>query len=249
MIAMTHVPSPNLAQCELTHADRHPIDLDLAIRQHRCYREALHAAGCAVRVFDFNVHLADAVFVEDVAVVLDEIILMGCMGVESRAPEVAGWRSILSEIRTVAELPAGAKLEGGDVLRIGRDLIIGISTRTNSIAIEAVTKMVSPFGYVVHAVPVIGCLHLKTACTALDDETLLLNPNWLDCASLPVKKQIVALDQWGANVVRLPNQILTNSEHLATIDQLHRLGYPVIAVDLSEFAKAEASATCLSLLI
>ena len=249
MIAMTHVPSPNLAQCELTHVDRHPIDMELAIRQHTSYREALHAAGCSVQVFDFNRNFADAAFVEDVAVVLDEIILMGCMGVESRAPEVGGWRRILSEIRTVVELPADAKLEGGDVLRIGRDMIIGISTRTNRTAIEAVTKMVSPFGYVVHAVPVFGCLHLKTACTALDDETLLLNPHWLDCASLPVKKQIFALDQWGANVVRLPNQLLTNSEHLATIDQLERLGYPVTAVDLSEFAKAEAGATCLSLLI
>ena len=109
--------------------------------------------------------------------------------------------------------------------------------------------MVSPFGYVVHAVPVIGCLHLKTACTALDDETLLLNPHWLDCGLLPVKKQIFALDKWGANVVRLPNQLLTNSSHLATIDQLARLGYPVTAVDLSEFAKAEAGTTCLSLLI
>ena len=249
MIALTHVPSPNLVQCELTHVDRRPIDIDLAVRQHECYRDALHAAGCTVRVFDFNQDLADAVFVEDVAVVLDELIIMGCMGVKSRLPELDGWRKIFIEIRKVVELPVDALLEGGDVLRIGRDLIIGISTRTNRLAIEAVTKLVSPFGYVVHAVPVIGCLHLKTACTALDDETLLLNPNWLDCASLPVKKQIVALDQWGANVVRLPNQILTNSEHLATIDQLQRLGYPVTAVDLSEFAKAEAGATCLSLLI
>lgn len=249
MIALTHLPSPNLVQCELTHVDRCPIDIDLSVRQHKCYCDSLQAAGCTVRVFDFNRDLADAVFVEDVAVVLDEIILMGCMGVRSRLPELDGWRKLLSEFKTVAELPGGATLEGGDVLRIGRDLIIGISTRTNRIAIEAVTKMVRPFGYVVHAVPVIGCLHLKTACTALDDETLLLNPRWLDCASLPFKKKIFALDKWGANVVRLPNQILTNSEHLATIDQLDQYGYRVTAVDLSEFAKAEAGATCLSLLI
>ena len=249
MIAFTHVPSPNLVQCELTHVDRSPIDIDLAVRQHECYRDSLQAAGCSVRVFDFNRDLADSVFVEDVAVVLDEIILMGCMGVESRAPEVESWRKRLSEIRTIIELPLGAKLEGGDVLRIGRDLVIGISTRTNKIAIEAITKIVKQFGYVVHPVSVIGCLHLKTACTALDDETLLLNPQWLDCESLPFKKKIIASDKWGANVVRLPDQILTNSEHRATIDQLDQLGYRVTAVDLSEFAKAEAGATCLSLLI
>ncbi len=249
MIALTHVPSPNLAQCELTHVDRQPIDMELAVRQHACYRDALQAGGCSVRLFDFNQTLPDAVFVEDVAVVLEELIVLGSMGVRSRLPELKAWREILSEFRTVAELPAGAMLEGGDVLRIGRDLIIGISTRTNTIAIEAVSKIVSRFGYEVHPVPVIGCLHLKTACTALDDETLLLNPKWLDSESLPKKRKIITADRWGANVVRLPERILANAEHCETIEQLERLRYPITAVDLSEFAKAEAGATCLSLLI
>ena len=249
MIALTHLPSSCLDQCELTHVDRKPIDIELAIAQHAGYREALQAAGCLVRAVDFNRNYADAVFVEDAAVVLDEVILLGAMGVKSREPEVEGWRKLLVEFKTVVELPPGAKLEGGDVLRMGRDIIIGKSTRTNWIAIQAVSTIVKEFGYVVHPVPVVGCLHLKTACTALDEYTLLLNPEWLDSDLFPRKKVVIAADPWGANVVRLPDRILASSQHVATIEQLRRLGYTITSVDLSEFAKAEAGATCLSLLI
>lgn len=249
MIALTHLPSPYLDRCELTHVDRHSIDFEMAVRQHEAYRGALQSAGFSVRAYDFNRNYADSVFVEDVAVVLDEVIVCGAMGVESREPELKGWRTRLSEFGKIAELPPGAKLEGGDVLRIGHDLIIGNSTRTNALAIEAVSAIVKQFGYAVHAVPVVGCLHLKTACTALDDHTLLLNPNWIDIELLPNKRLIVAADAWGANIVRLPDRILANSQNVATINQLRRLSFPVSAVDLSEFAKAEAGATCLSLLI
>jgi dimethylargininase len=249
MIALTHLPSPRLALCELTHLDRSPIAIELALAQHASYRDALQEAGCSVRAYDFNRDLADASFVEDVAVVLDEIVVMGTMGVKSREAESKGWKEILSEFGNIAELPDGAKLEGGDVLLMGRDLLIGHSTRTNRIAIDAVAKIVREYGYVVHPVPVRGCLHLKTACTVVDDETLLLNPNWIDCRALPNKKRIVAADEWGANVVRLPDRLLSSAENKATTEQLQHLGYAVTTVALSEFAKAEAGATCLSLLI
>ena len=249
MIALTHLPSPYLDRCVLTHVDRQPIDFELAAAQHEAYRGALQAAGYSVRIYDFNRSYADSVFVEDVAVVLDEVIVCGAMGVESREPELEGWRTRLREFGTVAELPPGAKLEGGDVLRIGHDLVIGKSTRTNVLAIEAVSAMVKQFGYAVHAVPVVGCLHLKTACTALDDHTLLVNPNWIDIKSLPNKRLIIAADAWGANIVKLPDRILANSQYVATIDQLKKHGFPLSTVDLSEFTKAEAGASCLSLLI
>ena len=249
MIAITHVPSPRLEQCELTHVDRVPIDLELAFEQHASYRAALESAGCAVRTYDFNRDYSDSAFVEDVAVVLDELIVLGSMGAKSREPEMEGWRQRLREFRKVVDLPYGAKFEGGDVLRVDRDLFIGISTRTNLIGIEAVTRLVKAHGYVVHSVPVVGCLHLKTACTAIDEDTFLVNPRWLDCSILAHKKVVVAADPWGANVVRLPNQVLANSQNVATIEQLRQLGYSVISVDLSEYTKAEAGATCLSLLI
>ena len=249
MIALTHKPSSRIELCELTHIDRCPIDYGLALTQHENYRIELEAAGCNVRVYDFNRDFADAPFVEDIAAVLDEIIILGSMGVKSREPETSGWKEILSEFGVIAELPAGAKLEGGDVLRVGLELIIGISTRTNTIAINAVRNLVEGNGFVVHAVPVTGCLHLKTACTAIDDETFLLNPNWIDCSFLPKKRRIVAADAWGANVVRLPDRLLASAENSATISQLRQLGYSVTAVELSEFAKAEAGATCLSVLI
>ena len=130
-----------------------------------------------------------------------------------------------------------------------RDRYIGASSRTNKQALEAVADIVGRLGYAVHSIPVRGCLHLKTACTALDDETLLVNPQWLDVDSLPKSKRIIADDAWGANIVRLPDRILANAQNRATIEQLDGLGYTVSSVDLSEFAKAEAGPSCLSLLI
>ncbi|MEQ1826091.1 MAG: arginine deiminase family protein [Pirellula sp.] len=249
MLALTHHPSSLLAHCELTHVCRQHIDVDLAIAQHQDYRKALSEAGLDVRVYQHNLQYADSVFVEDVAVVLDELILLGSMGAKSRELETRVWRSILAEFRPVQELPAGATLEGGDVLRIGRNLVIGHSRRTNAVAIEAVSDIVRPLGYSLHTVPMSRCLHLKTACTALDDDTLLINPDWIDVPTACRKRILFAADAWGANVVRLRDRLLANSQHQATIEQLRLSGYQVEAVDLSEFAKAEAGATCLSLLI
>lgn len=233
--------------------DRQPIDWSRAMEQHLAYRNALREAGFEVRVFDMNLQCPDCAFVEDIAVVLDELIVLGSMGVKSREAESSAWRSILSELRPTFDLPPKATLEGGDVLRLGRCLLIGQSSRTNRIAIEAFNDIVCRFDYRVLVVPIANCLHLKTACTALDDETLLINPEWFDWNKIKSDamldlRVLVAADRWGANVVRLPDRLIASSQNRATMEQLCSAGYRVESVDLSEFAKAEAGATCLSLL-
>jgi dimethylargininase len=249
MLALTHSPSWQLAHCELTHLGRQRIDTELARRQHRAYCVALQEAGVEVHTFSMNRQYADSAFVEDIAIVLDEMIILGAMGAKSREPETVAWCDILAKYRPIHKLPCGATMEGGDVLRIGKDLLIGLSSRTNAFAIEAVAETLRPLGYNVRGVPVSNCLHLKTACTALNDECLLINPNWINANLLPRKKILEATDEWGANVVRLPDRLLANDQNRATIEQLRDANFNVCSVELSEFAKAEAGATCLSLLI
>ncbi len=249
-IALTHTPSNALGQCALTHLQRIPIDGELAKQQHRAYLATLHDMEVDVRNHEFNAAQPDGCFVEDVAVVFDECIVLGAMGTASRQAETESWAKVLQSFGRVLRLPRGATLEGGDVLRLNKDLLVGLSSRTNAAAIEALSLLVTPMGYRVHPIEVLGCLHLKTACTALDHDCLLVNSDWIRTDKLPKRKMIEAVEPWGANVLRLPNgRLLMSSTHQRTHEELDAAGFSLTLVELSEFEKAEAGITCLSIVI
>jgi dimethylargininase len=251
MIAITHPPSPALARCQLTHLDRVPIDLPLAASQHAAYRAALVACGATVVTLDVNRDSPDGCFVEDTAIVLDEVAVLTPMGTRARATEPAGIEPELRRYREVIRIRPPAALEGGDVLRLGKTLYVGTSGRTDAAGAAALHDAVSPFGYTVEVVPVTGCLHLKTAVTALPDDSLLVNPAWLPAGAFPDMSRIEVdpAEPWGANVVRIGNHVLAASAFPRTIDRIRSRGFTVHPVDLSEFAKAEGGVTCLSLLV
>ncbi|HWQ83944.1 MAG TPA: arginine deiminase family protein, partial [Anaerolineales bacterium] len=171
--AVTHRPSPLISSCQLTFIDRQAIDLRRANAQHQAYCASLQAAGIQVQVLETSLDLPDSAFVEDCAVILDELAVLTHPGGPSRQPEVERLAPFIARIRPVVQVQSPAALEGGDVLRIGKTLLVGESTRTNLAGIAALKEFVQPYGYRVIPVPVRGSLHLKTACTALDDETLL----------------------------------------------------------------------------
>jgi dimethylargininase len=154
--------------------------------------------------------------------------------------------------REIRRVEPPATLEGGDVLRIRRRLLVGLSCRTNAAGVAALADIVRPFGYTVEAVPVRGCLHLKTACAALDERTLIVNPPWLDVNDLPPGFREVAVpdeEPWAANVLPVGGSILLAAGQHRTADLIRRLGLDVRPVDISEFAKAEGGVTCLSILV
>lgn len=124
MIALTHQPSPNMQACERTFVPHLPIDFALAVKQHAAYCQALADCGAQVRVLDVNLTLPDCTFIEDTAVVLDEVAILCSMGTPSRQPEPAGIELVLNEYRPIERILSPATLEGGDVLRIGRRLLV-----------------------------------------------------------------------------------------------------------------------------
>lgn len=251
MIAITHRPSPNLQACEKTYVPWTAIDGTLAHIQHTAYCRALADLGCEVITFDGGESLADSTFVEDTAIVLDELAILASLGAESRRPETDRMRPILARFRRLESIHLPATLEGGDVLRLGRQLLVGRSRRTNLEGIESLRAILRRFDYQIVAIPVHGCLHLKTACTALPDGTLLINPHWIDPGSLTPWKTMRVPDSepWAANVCVVGETAIIPAEHPRTIEQLRNRGIKVCPVPLSEFAKAEGGATCLSLLI
>jgi dimethylargininase len=248
--ALVNRPSSALADCELTFLERDAIDVGRARRQHEAYVESLRALGADVHVLHVNPTCPDGVFVEDVAVILDEVAVVTSMGSASRRGELPAMKEAIARVRKTADLALPATLEGGDVLRVGRTLFVGLSSRTNRDGMEALRAIARPLGYTVVPVDVFGCLHLKTCITALDDEACLVNRRWLDAAPFAGFRLIDVApgEPWGANVVRLPLGSLMNAACPETAARVRELGYTVRVVDISEFGKAEAGLTCMSLL-
>jgi dimethylargininase len=240
-----------MADCLLTFVERSAIDSDRALRQHSGYCDALGACGAEVRTLDVNRDLPDCAFIEDTAVVLDEVALVARPGAAARRAETAAIERELRKYREVERMTAPATLEGGDVLRVGRVLLVGLSSRTSPAGAAALDDAVRRFGYTVRTVPVHGCLHLKTACTALPDRRLLVNRAWLDVESLRGFEliDVPAAEPFGANVACLGDQVLAAAEQAQTADLIRESGFDVRTVPLDEFAKAEGGVTCLSLLV
>ncbi len=251
VVALTHAVTAALAECELTYLARQPIDVDRAMRQHGAYCQALASLGCQVRTLEVSPAHADAVFVEDAVVVLDEVAIAGSMGAVSRRPEVKNLLPVIAAYRPIERVEFPATLEGGDVLRVGRRLYVGASPRTNAAGIARLRAVATPLGYQVIPVPVQGCLHLKTACTALDDDTLLVNPAWVDVSALQAPRilKVAAEEPFAANTLRLGGALLASASHPRTAELLGRAGFVVGLLDIAELEKAEAGLTCLSVLV
>ena len=250
LVALTREPSSSLAAGERTFRTHEPIDIDAARFQHRAYREALTECGAHVIVLQAVEHLPDAVFVEDVAIVLDEIAILLPMGVGSRSEEPERIVSDLRLWREVVRLPEGTRAEGGDVVRLDRKLYVGRTGRSDDAGIAALAAASAGLGYQVVPVEVAGCLHLKSACTALDDDTILVNPEWVDASAFAVPRaiEVPAVEPWAANAVRAGEAVLVQAGCPRTADRIAKAGFDVREVDVSELAKAEGSLTCLSLL-
>jgi dimethylargininase len=249
LTALVRVPSRRLPDCELSFLERAPIDIGKARAQHRAYQTALRVAGAQVTELPQLDELPDATFVEDTAVVLDECAILSPMGAVSRQPESAAMAAALAAHRPIEWLRAPATLDGGDVLRLGRSIYVGRTPRTNAAAVAQLRAVVEPFGYSVTEVPISRCLHLKSACARLDDETVLANLDWIDAAGFGARRIVpVARDEpWGANAVRVGRAIIFPASAPGTQAIVGAEGFPTAAVDVSELQKAEAGVTCLSL--
>jgi dimethylargininase len=251
LIALTREVSPAIVRCELTHLPRVAIDLERARAQHAAYERALAALGCTVERLDAGDEMPDSVFIEDTAIVFDELAIIARPGAESRRGEPEAVAQALHPRRPLIQIEPPATIDGGDVLVAGRVVFVGRTSRTNAAAIEQMRRALEPFAYTVKEVPVHGCLHLKSAATALDDETLLVNGDGVPDGSFGGFRTVHVhrLEPAGANILRIGSKLLYASAFPRTCDDLVTRGYHVGMVDVSELAKAEGAVTCCSLLI
>ena len=248
-LALTRPVSPSLGDCELTFRTRIPIDAVRAAAQHETYQRALVQAGCRVVALPDEPDLPDAVFVEDAAVVLDEVAVILRSGAASRRPEALSVAHALAPYRDVAVIGEPGTLDGGDVLRVGRTLFVGATGRSNEAGIAQLRAVVVPLGYDVRAVPVTGCLHLKSAVTLAAPDTVLINRRWVDAghfAGLDLL-DVHAEEPDAANALLIGATLIYSASHPLTRRKLEDRGIDVRAVDVAEMEKAEGAVTCCSI--
>lgn len=250
LIGLTHAVSPDIAGCEVTYIERDPVDYERAARQHAEYCGLLKRRGLRVETLSESADCPDSCFVEDTAIVFDEVAIIASMGAPSRRAERGAVQKFLARHRPLAFIELPATIDGGDVVKAGRNVFVGLSTRTNALAVSEMERILAPLGYRVRAVKIGSSLHLTTACSALDDETLLVNPRWVDLEPFKgLKVLTVSEDEpWSANTLRLSDAVCIEAGAPRTQQLVRGLGLEVEVIDISELRKAEGSLTCLSII-
>ena len=250
LIAVTRAVSPTIAECELTHRPRDPIDVARAIAEHACYEEALRSLGATVVRAPPEPALPDAVFVEDTAVVLDEIAVITRPGASTRRREIESISMVLSEYKQILAIQSPGTLDGGDVLLVERTLYVGVSSRTNREGVSQLQALLTKWGYEVTPVQLDGCLHLKSAVTQVAEHLLLINPSWVSPERFPSMDilTVAPAEPDGANALRIGSAVIYPAHQPETADRLDRAGVGVVPVPCAELAKAEGGVTCCSVL-
>jgi dimethylargininase len=248
-LALTREVSSGLGRCELTHVSRQPIDIGRARAEHERYEQALIEAGCHVERLAASAEMPDSVFIEDIALVFDELAVMTRPGAESRRIETPSVAHALGRYRSLQAMEAPATLDGGDVLTLGRQVFVGRSARTNDQGVAALGRLLAPFGYVVAAVPIAGCLHLKSAVTQVGDELLLINPKWVSPTTFEgwAFVEVDPDEPYAANALRIGKRVMYPASFPRTRARLEERQIDVHPVDARELAKAEGAVTCCSL--
>ncbi len=251
LIAVTRRISSAMMRCELTHLQRTPIDVALAREQHAGYEQTLRELGCRIDALPEEPELADSVFVEDTAIVLDEVAVITRPGAASRRAEATSIAAVLGKYRDLVRIESPGTLDGGDVLRVGRSLYVGTSSRSNASGIEQLGRLLQPFGYRVQPAAVRGCLHLKSAVTQVTADELLINSRYVERNQFPGMRfiEVDESEPSGANALMLGSDVIYSSSYPRTAELLRRHGIRVHTVVMSETEKAEGAVTCCSLLL
>jgi dimethylargininase len=249
--AITRRISSRFNECEITHIDRTPIDLEVARTQHQNYVKALEALGCEVTELPEEPDLPDSVFVEDTAFILPEVAVITRPGADSRKPEIKSIVQTLSLYKPLVHVTEPATVDGGDVLILGKDIYIGLSLRSNQESIDQIQYLLNHHGYTVTGVKMHDCLHLKTALTKVDHQTVLINPNWVDTSHFEAFDwiEVDASEPFAANCLPVNGQIIYPTSFPKTTKKLEAHGCKILPVQVDELAKAEGAVTCCSLIL
>lgn len=245
--ALIRRPGPALADGIVTHLNRMPVDVGLAIEQWEGYVDAMAASGWDLLEVPPADDCPDAVFVEDTVVMYRGVAVLTRPGADARKPEVEAVAKVVEGLDCpVVRIHGPGTLDGGDVLKVGSTVYVGRGGRTNGEGIRQLRHALEPLGATVVAVPVTKVLHLKSAVTALPDGTVIGYPPLVDDPHA-YERFLAVPEESGAHVVLLGgDKLLMAADAPRSADLFADLGYQPVVVDIGEFEKLEGCVTCLS---
>lgn len=248
-VALVREVADSFPRCVTEHPPDPPLDVAAARAQHDAYAAALQSGGFTVMRIPADEDHPDCCFVEDTAVIVAGDALLTRPGHPSRRHEVAAVGDRLGSLIHVEAMASPATLDGGDVLQVGSTVYVGVGGRTNRAGYDTLAAFAGARGRRVQAVRPRGVLHLKSAVTALDDSTVLLNRDFVDGAAFDGLRVVESPDgdPAAANVLRLPDRgVVVSAAHPRTAEVIETRGYRVVPVDVGEFHRADGALTCLS---
>jgi len=245
--ALVRPPSPRLAEGLLTHIERVPVDVDLALRQWEGYVAALRVEGWETIEVPAAPDCPDSVFVEDTVVMYGDLAVITRPGADERKPETSGTEQTLRDLGyRIAHIDAPGTLDGGDVLKHDGTVWVGLGGRTNQAGVDQLAGHLEPLGARVVGVPLTKVLHLKSAVTALPDGTVVGFEVLVDDPTV-WSRFLAVPEEPGAHVVLLDQSTVLMSTSAPRTRELYEArGLRVVAVDMTEFEKLEGCVTCLS---
>jgi dimethylargininase len=248
-VALVRRPSSRLAEGIVTHLERSPVDVELALRQHADYVTAIRAAGWEIHAVSPADDCPDSVFVEDTVVVFGDVAVLTRPGADIRRPEIDGMAAAVEALGLrIERIVSPGTLDGGDVLQVGSTVYVGRGGRTNADGIRQLRRIAESVGRTVVAIPLANVLHLKSAITALPDGTFLTRSDLVDTRLFPAVREVP--EESGAHVVSLGgDDVMIAASAPGTAALIADLGYTPIVVDITEFEKLEGCVTCLNVLI
>ena len=226
------------------------IDVQVAKRQHERYCAALESAGLELTSIEPDDRYPDCCYVEDTAVVVGEKAIVAAMAAPSRRGEAAAVEEELRDHKEVHHISPPATLDGGDVLRIGQRIFVGLTRRTNQLAADQLRGVLEPDGYEVVQVAVRDVLHLKSACTHVGEDVILFLPGHLDKKPFArYRRNIVPADEaHAANCLSVNGRVLIPTHAPRTRAQIEALGFQTMELEISESRKAAGLLTCSSII-
>jgi dimethylargininase len=250
LTAITRSVSSALARCELSFIPRSAIDLEKARAQHHAYEQLLAKLGARVISLPEEPELPDSMFVEDPAIVVDELAVICPLGTETRRKEVPSLAAALEKFRKLAYVKLPGTLEGGDVLRVGKRVFVGITARSSPEGIRQLAVTLGAYGYDLTALPVTGCLHLKSAVTYLGRNIMLANRGWFDSRRIEGFEwlDVDPSEAHSANALAIGDIVIFPASFPRTKALIEAKSFRVESLDISELQKAESGLTCSSLI-
>jgi len=236
------------SHCVRTNVEE--IDVELAKIQHAEYCEALKRLGLELIWVEEDNTLPDSCFVEDTAVILGKKAVICKTKVKSRAREVFGVAKVLERLKQVRYIKKPAFIDGGDVLKIEDKVFVGLSDRTNVNAVGQIGRILKGSSLSVVPVRVRYVLHLKSACTYLGKDYVILSKRNFDTGILSGLRKIVVLkgEEYAADCLAVNGTVLVAKGYPRTKRLIEKEGFPVEELEMSEFRKGEGALTCLSII-